>query len=332
MGNCSLTVKEKYVFSAQMPKWPNNLIDDIKFPRKEELSRLANFILIDIRLIFIIVSVYVTISTAIATTANNEAANDTSGNREFNVSSRSDHQNLQVSHVTNAVLWNCREKSVTNQYYKVLYGLLFTAFSLILLVFIITRLSVLCGNISEELANLKQALWRIQLLKYMRKQVKKYKNKLDEFYEQKELFDWFSKEWIRNHHISTEEITRRHKKTNLSKISKIQFSVLIIPFFEALLLIVALPFMLTTYDLNPIGCLVGPDEDAIEYDNVTGKVHLQFTESVLKYQIGALIISVVLIILLALLALLLPVQYCKIIKWMAVKISRKPDKQKTVIT
>ena len=316
MDNCSLTVKGKYVFSAQMPKWPNNLIDDIKFPRKEELSRLANFILIDIRLIFIIVSVYVTISTAIATTANNEAANDTSGNREFNVSSRSDHQNLQVSHVTNAVLWNCREKSVTNQYYKVLYGLLFTAFSLILLVFIITRLSVLCGNISEEMANLKQALWRIQLLKYMRKQVKKYKNELDKLYKQEELFDWFSKEWIRNHHIGTEESTRRHKKIN---VSKIHFSMLIIPFFEALFLIVALPFMLTTYDLNPIGCLVGPDEDAIEYDNVTGKVHLQFTESVLKYQIGALIISVVLIILLALLALLLPVQYCKIIKWMAVQ-------------
>ena len=98
---------------------------------------------------------------------------------------------------------------------------------------------------------------------------------------------------------------------------------LIIPFFEALFLIVALPFMLTTYDLNPIGCLVGPDEDAIEYDNVTGKVHLQFTVSVLNYQIGALIISVILIIPLASLALLLPVQYCRITKWMAIKISRK---------
>ena len=320
MGNSGLTVKEKDVFSAQMPEWLNNLIDNIKFPRKEELSRLANFILIDIRLIFIIVSVYITISTAITTTANNEAANDTSGNRDFNVSSRSDHQNLQVSHVTNAVLWNCREKSVTNQYYKVLYGLLFTAFSLILLVFIVTRLSVLCGNISEELANLKQALWRIQLLKYMRKQVKRYKNELDKLYKQEELFDWFSKEWIRNHHIGNEESTRHHKKIN---VSKIHFSMLIIPFFEALFLIVALPFMLTTYDLNPIGCLVGPDEDAIEYDNVTGKVHLQFTVSVLNYQIGALIISVILIIPLASLALLLPVQYCRITKWMAVKISRK---------
>ena len=320
MGNSGLIVKEKNVFSAQMPEWLNNLIDNIKFPRKEELSRLANFILIDIRLIFIIVSVYITISTAITTTANNEAANDASGNREFNVSSRSDHQNLQVSHVTNAVLWNCREKSVTNQYYKVLYGLLFTAFSLILLVFIITRLSVLCGNISEELANLKQALWRIQLLKYIRKQVKKYKNELDKLYKQEELFDWFSKEWIRNHHNGTEESPRRHKKIN---VSKIHFSMLIIPFFEALFLIVALPFMLTTYDLNPIGCLVGPDEDAIEYDNVTGKVHLQFTVSVLNYQIGALIISVILITPLASLAFLLPVQYCRITKWMALKISRK---------
>ena len=107
------------------------------------LSRLANFILIDVRLIFIIVSVYVTIGTAITTTANNEAAIDTNGNRmTFNVTSRPEHANLWVTDVSNSVLWNCRENSITSHYYKVLYGLLFAVFVLILLVFIVTRMSV----------------------------------------------------------------------------------------------------------------------------------------------------------------------------------------------
>ena len=74
------------------------------------------------------------------------------------------------------------------------------------------------------------------------------------------------------------------------------FSLLIIPFSQAVFLITSLPFMLTTYDLNPIGCLVGPDEDAIEYNNVTGRVQLQFTKGVLNYQTAALVVFLVLML------------------------------------
>ena len=284
-----------------------------KFPKKKELSRLANFVLIDIRLIFIVVSVYITISSAITTAANNEAASDGDGNRTFNVTSRPEHANLQISDVSNAVLWNCREKSVTNQYYKVLYGLLFATFVLILLVFMVTRMSVLFGNMTRELTHLNEALWNMQLLKHVRKKLKE--KEIEECQLKKSIDECLNKK-------INDDDTHMEPSPNYKSHSKsIRCSMLIIPFFEAVFLIIALPFMITTYDINPIGCLVGPDEDAIEYNNITGRVQLKFTETVLAYQKAALTISILLIVLMIFFAITLPVQYYRITKQMAQNIA-----------
>ena len=258
-----------------IPKWMVELIDNIRFPKKQELSRLANFMLIDIRLIFIIVSVYITIDATITTAANNEAANDTNGNGTFDLTSRSEHQNVLVSQVTNSVLWNCREKSLTKQYYRALYGLLFSTFTLIMLVFIVTRSSVLFANLHQGADRLKKALWRIQLLKYLRKRIKQHikenEDKADAD-EQEKFFKSFSKELNSEREHKSIGGTGKNKLIKSIRVPKIRCSLLIIPFFEALFLVLALPFMVTTYDITPIGCLAGPDEDAIEYNNVTGKV------------------------------------------------------------
>ena len=302
--------------------WLTELSGNITFPKKQELSRLANFILIDIRLIFIIVSVYVTIITAITSTANNEAADDTDGNRTFALTSRPEHRTMvQISGVSNAVLWNCREKSVTNQYYKVLYGLLFTMFVMIMLVFMITRLSVLIGNIHQKSNQLNYVLWHLQLLKYLRsKYQKKNKRGPKEIKVTDRMLTWFSTEWNTKHFDDDSTTTTDDKSKD--KHPNIHFSVLLFPFFEALFLIIALPFMLTTYDINPIGCLVGPNEGAIEYNNATGNVQLQFTESVLSYQQIALTISILLMIPIVFFVILLPVQYFRITKRMAKEISK----------
>ena len=305
------------------PEWMDTLIDNIRFPKKQELSRLANFMLIDIRLIFIIVSVYITIGTAITTAANNEAANDTNGNGTFDLTSRSEHQNVLVSQVTNSVLWNCREKSLTKQYYRALYGLLFSTFTLIMLVFIITRSSVLFANLQQGTDRLKNALWRIQLLKHLRKRIKQHTKGNKDSDGQEIFFKSFSEELDLER--KPESIGGADKTRLSTKVPKIHGSILIIPFFEALFLVLALPFMLTTYDLNPMGCLAGPDEDAIEYNNVTGKVHLQFKQSVLNYQVAALIISITLMIPLAVFALLLPVQYGRITKKMGQNLKPKSE-------
>ena len=61
----------------------------------------------------------------------------------------SDH--YDISDVSNSVLWNCREQAVSRRYYRLLYGSLLGAFGLILLVFLLTRLSILWGNMRQEL-------------------------------------------------------------------------------------------------------------------------------------------------------------------------------------
>ena len=249
-----------------------------------ELSRLANLVLVDARLIFVIVSVYITISSAIMSAANNEAAADASGNRTFELSSTSgghgDH--YDISDVSNSVLWNCREQAVSRRYYRLLYGSLLGAFGFILLLFLSTRLSILWGNMRPEMDHLHEAMWHIQIIKYLR---------------------FYLESKIPGNQATTDQTCEKLVK-NLSKVSTVEHkngkarlcSLLIIPFFQAVFLITSLPFMLTTYDLNPIGCLVGPDEDAIEYNNVTGRVQLQFTKGVLNYQTAALVVFLVLML------------------------------------
>lgn len=281
---------------------------------RKELLRLANFMLVDARLIFIIVSVYITISSAITSAANNEAAADVNGNATFDLSARSggEHDYRQIRDVSNPVLWNCREKSVTRKYYQQLYGSLFGAFALILLVFILTRLSIIWGNKTEELNNLKEAMRHIQIIKCLRNYLKS---------------KWRGDE-VPNHASLVKNLSDRQWPWDYTSTSQTKAnylcSMLLIPFFEVIFLILSLPFMLTTYDLNPIGCLVGPNEDATEYDEITGTVHLQFTDSVLAYQKAALVIFILLILgPIPIFGFLLLLQYLRISRNMFKNIAEK---------
>ena len=301
--------------------------------KTRNLLRLANFILVDVRLLFIIMSVYITISTAITSAANNEAAADANGNGTFDLTSRPEHNDLPVREISNAVLWNCREKSITRTYYTVLYGALSVAFALILSMFILTRLSILWGNMRPGLRDLNKAMWHIQIinklrnyLEYKREQERQIAQHKTSDHNQGNKFgdDFEAKiaKWSREDALEKLNSTLTNKRlhdqgSNISKLPEILSkwsegelreqiledteyskgqlcSMLIIPFMETVLLIVSLPFILTTYDINPVGCLVGPDEDTIAYNNITGRVELKITKSVFAYQKAALIVFIIL--------------------------------------
>ena len=341
-------------------------------PKIRNLLRLANFVLVDVRLIFIIMSVYITICTAITSAANNEAAADANGNGTFDLTSRPEHSNLPVSDVSNAVLWNCREKSITRTYYTVLYGALSAAFALILSVFILTRLSILWGNMRPGLRDLNKAMWHIQIINKLRNYLE-YKREQERQHTEtqrqvtrnstrndqgndvvinnfvKDLETAIAEGWSREGEL--EKLNSANERShdqgsgisklpeNLSKWSESKLekqiledtksskgrlcSMLIIPFMEAIFLIVALPFMLTTYDINPVGCLVGPDEDAIVYNNITGKVELKITKSVFVYRKAALIIFVLMLGPIPFFAAFLLCKYIRIAQGIAKSIEEK---------
>jgi len=253
-----------------------------------EISRLTNFIPIDIRALFIVISVYTTVARLIATTAHNEATDDANNDRLFNLTDKPEHTDVPVKEISNAVLWDCRDKSVTNNYYKALYGMLFTAFGVVVLMFIGARLTVMCGWRSRLSENLYSILWRLVLIKRLKQLVLRYgtndprtRKKSKVYYEQ----------W------------------NIERKQKAHWTIPAIPYFETIFLVVALPFMLTSYDLHPLGCVIGPDEGSIQYFNETAKVKLNFPTALINYQKFALVVSVVLMVPIVSFGLLLVCKY-----------------------
>jgi len=63
--------------------------------------------------------------------------------------------------------------------------------------------------------------------------------------------------------------------------------VMIIPIILLFLLVAALAISLLSYDLHPLGCLVGPEEHDIKYTAKKQKVEIDFPDSVQNFQIAA---------------------------------------------
>ena len=265
----------------------------------KEISRLSDFCFIDIRILFIVVSVYSSVASLIGTTASNEARNDSQSDRIFNITDRPEHQNQIIQSVSNAVLWNCRDFSVTNYYYRGLYGMLVGAFFAIVLVFLVTRLTVMCGWRYRLSQNLHNILWQMVIVQRLREIVSEYGPE-DDYTEQKA--ESYQNQW------------NDHKKVT------IPWTIKAIPYFEAVFLVVALPFMITSYDLSPLACFTGPDESTITFDNVTGRVTLEFPPDLVDYQQTAVILSFILTIPMVLFGIMLYCNFRSVINSMTAEI------------
>ena len=142
-----------------------------------------------------------------------------------------------------------------------------------MLIFIGARLSVMCGWRSRLSHNLHHILWRLVLIKRLKQLVIHYGTNDPRTKEKAELY---------------------YEQWNSKQEEKVHWTISAVPYFEALILVLALPFILTSHDIHPLGCVVGPNEDSIRYNNETGKVELDFPEGLLSYQKFALVGSIVL--------------------------------------
>ena len=268
----------------------------------KDISKMTNFILIDIRVLFLVVSVYTTVAAVISTTAHNEATKDTTGNeRAFNVTAQPKHADLIVREVSNAILWNCRQMSVTHFYYKALYSILFAAFAAIMVVFIGARLSVMCGWRYRLGANLQNILWRLVLVKRVKQLILRYGAHDPRTKEKAEIyFDQWDK----------------------GSEKKVRWWISASPYCEAVFLVIAMPFILTSYDIHPLGCLIGPDEDTIRYDNESARVTLDFPSGLLHYQKFALSLSVFVMVPIGFFAFMLVCNYKKVTRSMGKEVDK----------
>ena len=128
----------------------------------DKASKWTVYFLIDLRVLFIITYVYISVIYSISTTANSEANADVNSMILFNVTSQPNHTNVMVSHIDDALLWNCRKHSVTKEYYIGLYYMLLAAFTAILVMLTITKLAILIGN-RRGISH----LWKIAVVQYL---------------------------------------------------------------------------------------------------------------------------------------------------------------------
>ena len=132
------------------------------------------YLLVDLKIVYIITFAFITITNLISSTANGEAISDANSMARFNVTLSPALRNVEVKYINDAVLWNCRSQSVNSHYYRFLYWMLVTALSAALLGFLVVKAIGLisvnctcktccpCAYIEHGLTK----LWHIAILEY----------------------------------------------------------------------------------------------------------------------------------------------------------------------
>ena len=215
------------------------------------------YFLIDIKVVYIVFYAYISIINLISSTANIEATEDRQSTVEFPITS---NDTGYVTEISDAVLWNCRDHSVSAHYYKFLYWMLLITLTISLAAFIATKLSILC-YVCYDQHGLKK-LWRISKLKT-----------------EEDIPD----EVLKNFKCSCRNICR-----------------VVIPCAVSILSIAGLMLSFLSYDLHLLSCIEGIPESSIHYyseGNKTGRVDIDLPDRLLNFQLDAVIAVAVIIIL-----------------------------------
>ena len=221
------------------------------------------YFLVDIKIVYIISYVYISIVNLISSTANIEATDDKHTEVEFQISST---QKGHVTNISDPVLWNCRPHSASSYYYRFLYWMLLAGLISALGGFVVTKVITL---INTEIVSPERSftrLWHIALFK------------------------------TRNH-IKLDENTMTGK-LRIDVFNRIKWSwgniCKILNLFLILFALVAgMVFSYLSFDLHPLACLRGQDDTSIQYTKIIkegqtmGIVKINLSDDLLRFQLVA---------------------------------------------
>jgi len=261
---------------------------DIPVGDVEKYQKWTGYFLIDIRIIFIITYVYISVVNLISTTANNEVNQDIENLVTLNVTSRPEHTNVVVNYIDDAVLWNCREQSLTSNYYITLYLMLFVVFTGTLTFYFASKIFALWSITS--LGSLTD-LWHMGLVEHFKKLMEISSCSSDDAVRLAKCYRDLLSEEI------PKDIYKEVKTLPTVKARKL------IPYWSLAMLVSAMIGAALSYDLHPLSCIYGVTEDYINYDNMTQTVELRFPASAITYQRLGVFITSLLFIVIILLAL-----------------------------
>lgn len=276
---------------------------EIPLEKVEKASKWTVFFLIDLRIVFIITFVYVSVVNLISTTASSETKADVQSMNNFTLTSKPQHFNVPVRNVDDAVLWKCRVHSDTRDYYVHLYlGLIFL-FILALSSFTVAKLAIICGA-KHGLT----CLWQIAVVQYLQK--------LDEIPPDEETKNCLNL-------LSEDHEININNAVNYCRMVPLSFNAIILP--------LSIFFGFLSYDLHPVSCIFGPGEDNIAYNDDETKytVEIRFSSHVLLFQI--IVFSILLIVFIVFMPMNIYLFYYsskKVVNLMKEKIKEKLEKQK----
>ena len=270
------------------------------------------YLLIDLKVVYILTYAFISFINLISSTANSEAFSDKNSMILFNVSS--EYMNVNVTSINDAILWSCRSFSETRGYYKFLYWMLIISVVVALTgFFIITNFTLIFVNGGCEcypylgfktaakhgltklwhIAILQQSINPIRLEKSAAGDVKPNDTNTEEVDDQSacdekqhqpeiEFYKKLLKEDIHNDIV--EKITHSWKN----------YCRLMLPYITLFLLVVIMYLSFYSYDLHPLACTASSEEFTTIYDYENDRVELEFSHRLLNYQKAAGILVLIL--------------------------------------
>lgn len=241
---------------------------------------ISKYCLINIKAFFIISYMYISVVNLISTTATSEATIDEQGESRFDITSLPHHRQQNVSRIDDPILWNCRETSLTKDYYVVLYSMLLGVSGLATLIFFGVKTLNFCGD------NPLRRLWEVAVAQHLKETLSAADFRCPNQEDADEITKCYQNIFYVNKDLS--EI----KKSITSSYMRLR---IFAPILSTLCLVVGWWLLLLSYDLHPVSCLSGPNEDTIDYTESESAVKIKYSPHWLRFQVAAVIIGAILL-------------------------------------
>ena len=231
------------------------------------------YLFIDLQLVFVFTHMYTSAINLISSTANTEATKDRQSGKLFTVTRM--HPNVSVTEIDDAVLWNCREDSVTKNYYRLLYFMCILALGIGLLTLLIVKLTTFVKLGCEYDRYTATKLWHMAVVQHLKKAEIDASKQSSKSRERDTAKDSMYIELLKED--APEEVQKQI--TSFDKFCKT-----FIPCLLTVSTVCIMLFSFLSYDLHPVACLAEPGIDTIEYVNADMRVAIRYTGSAIVFQ------------------------------------------------
>jgi len=230
------------------------------------------YFVVDFQLVFIFTHIYTSAINFISTTANSEATKDRVSGNLFNVTDI--YSNVRVTEIDDAVLWNCREHSVTKEYYRFLYWMSIIALGIGLLIILVVKLVTFVKLGLEFNSYTLTKLWHMAVTEHLKEASSTSSNNSDVKTENK-MYETL----LKSNAPDDDKMSIRDKILKT-----------VVPCALTVVMVCIMFFFFLSYDLHPLACIKEPGSGTIGYKSNATRVIINYPDSLLTFQRASFVI------------------------------------------